>query len=63
MALLTAEMLEGARDGKSVEDVMSLGGQLLTTDDVMDGDLDDLMWAGLEWKAGKRVAEEAGDDD
>lgn len=37
MALLTAEMLEGARDGKSVEDVMSLGGQLLTTDDVMDG--------------------------
>lgn len=27
-------------------------------DDVLDGDLEDLMWAGLEWKAGKRVADE-----
>ena len=32
-------------------------------DDVLDGDLDELMWAGLEWMAGKRVAEEAGDDE
>ncbi|WP_188905321.1 peptide chain release factor 2 [Deinococcus aerophilus] len=32
-------------------------------DDVLDGDLDDLMWAGLEWMAGKRVAEEGGDDE
>lgn len=32
-------------------------------DDVLDGDLDDLMWAGLEWMAGKRVADEAGDDE
>ncbi|WP_343757381.1 peptide chain release factor 2 [Deinococcus depolymerans] len=31
--------------------------------DVLDGDLDDLMWAGLEWLAGKRVAEESGDDE
>ncbi|GHF58964.1 peptide chain release factor 2 [Deinococcus metalli] len=32
-------------------------------DDVLDGDLDELMWAGLEWMAGKRVSEEAGDDE
>ena len=32
-------------------------------DDVLDGDLDELMWAGLEWMAGKRVADEAGDDE
>ncbi|AXG99764.1 peptide chain release factor 2 [Deinococcus wulumuqiensis] len=32
-------------------------------DDVLDGDLDELMWAGLEWMAGKRVAEETGDDE
>ncbi|MFC6618096.1 peptide chain release factor 2 [Deinococcus radiophilus] len=32
-------------------------------DDVLDGELEDLMWAGLEWKAGKRVAEDGGDDD
>jgi peptide chain release factor 2 len=31
--------------------------------DVLDGDLDELMWAGLEWMAGKRVAEDAGDDE
>lgn len=32
-------------------------------DDVLDGELDDLMWAGLEWMAGKRVAEENADDE
>ncbi|WP_143068418.1 peptide chain release factor 2 [Deinococcus reticulitermitis] len=32
-------------------------------DDVLDGDLDELMWTGLEWMAGKRVADEAGDDE
>jgi peptide chain release factor 2 len=32
-------------------------------DNVLDGDLDDLMWAGLEWMAGKRAAEDAGDDE
>jgi len=31
-------------------------------DEVLDGDLDDLMWAGLEWMAGKRVAEEEGEE-
>lgn len=28
-------------------------------DDVLDGDLDELMWGGLEWMAGKRVADES----
>ena len=32
-------------------------------DAVLDGDLDDLMWAGLEWMAGKRVSEELAVDD
>ncbi|MVN89429.1 peptide chain release factor 2 [Deinococcus sp. HMF7620] len=32
-------------------------------DDVLDGDLDELQWAGLEWMAGKRVSEEGSDDE
>lgn len=32
-------------------------------DDALDGDLDELMWAGLEWKAGKLVAEEGDSED
>lgn len=32
-------------------------------DAVLDGDLDDLMWAGLEWMAGKRVSEELAVED
>lgn len=31
-------------------------------DHVLDGDLDELMWGGLEWMAGKRVADETSDD-
>jgi urease gamma subunit len=37
IALITAEVLEGIRDGKSVADLMSLGGQVLTRSDVMEG--------------------------
>jgi urease gamma subunit len=37
IALITAEVLEGIRDGRSVADLMSLGGQVLTRDDVMEG--------------------------
>jgi urease subunit gamma len=37
MAILTAEVLEAARDGKSVAEIMSYGNTLLTTSDVMDG--------------------------
>jgi len=37
MALITAELLEGARDGRSVSELMSLGKQVLTAEDVMEG--------------------------
>jgi urease subunit gamma len=37
MAILTAEILEWARDGKTVAEIMSLGATLLTVNDVMDG--------------------------
>jgi urease subunit gamma len=37
MAILTAEVLEAARDGKSVAEIMSYGNTILTTTDVMDG--------------------------
>ena len=37
MALITAQLLEWARDGKSVAEIMSLGRTVLTRDKVMDG--------------------------
>lgn len=37
VAILTAEIMEAARDGKSVAEIMSFGATLLTRDDVMDG--------------------------
>lgn len=37
VALITAEVLEGIRDGKSVADLMALGARVLTRDDVMEG--------------------------
>ncbi len=37
MAILAAEIMEWARDGKSVAEIMSLGGGILTHGDVMDG--------------------------
>jgi len=37
VALITDVMLEGARDGKSVADLMAEGGRVLTRDQVMDG--------------------------
>ena len=37
IAILTAEVLEAARDGKSVAEIMSYGTTILTTDEVMDG--------------------------
>ncbi|MCB4767734.1 urease subunit beta [Ancylobacter sp. Lp-2] len=36
-ALIADEILEGARDGRSVAEMMELGASLLTTDDVMEG--------------------------
>jgi urease gamma subunit len=37
MALITAEILEGVRDGRSVAELMQYGATILTRDDVMDG--------------------------
>jgi urease subunit gamma len=37
MALLSAEILEAARDGKSVADIMGMGTSILSRKDVMDG--------------------------
>ena len=37
MALISAELLEGARDGQSVAELMRSGGQILRRDEVMEG--------------------------
>lgn len=37
IALITEALLEAARDGRSVAEVIELGTQVLTRDDVMDG--------------------------
>ena len=37
IAFITAELMELARDGKSVSEIMSLGREILRREDVMDG--------------------------
>lgn len=37
VALITAEILEWARDGKSVAEIMALGGRILNQSEVMEG--------------------------
>ncbi|MGH8811393.1 MAG: urease subunit gamma [Advenella sp.] len=37
VALITATLLEGAREGKTVAELMHAGTQVLTRDDVMEG--------------------------
>jgi urease gamma subunit len=37
VALITAEVLEGIRDGRAVSDLMDFGATILRRDDVMDG--------------------------
>jgi len=37
VALISAEIMEGARDGKTVAELMSYGKTLLTCEDVMEG--------------------------
>lgn len=37
MAIITAEILEGARDGRSVAELMQFGKQILRRDEVMAG--------------------------
>ncbi|MDY6051195.1 MAG: urease subunit gamma [Rothia sp. (in: high G+C Gram-positive bacteria)] len=37
IAIITYELLEGARDGRSVAELMSWGSTILTREDVLDG--------------------------
>ena len=37
MAIITADIMEGARDGKSVSTLMQAGTKILTREDVMEG--------------------------
>lgn len=37
VAILTAEVMEAARDGKAVSEVMTLGAKILTRDQLMEG--------------------------
>ena len=37
VALISAEIMEGARDGRSVAELMSFGRTILSADDVMEG--------------------------
>lgn len=37
IAIISAEIMEAARDGKSVAEVMSFGGTILRRDEVMEG--------------------------
>ena len=37
MAIISYELLEGARDGRTVADLMSWGTTILTREDVMEG--------------------------
>lgn len=37
VAIIAAEILEAARDGKSVSEIMVLGARILRRDDLMDG--------------------------
>jgi urease gamma subunit len=37
VALITAEVLEGIRDGRSVSELMAFGATILARDDVMEG--------------------------
>jgi len=37
VAILTAEVMEAARDGETVADIMSFGARILTRDQVMEG--------------------------
>ena len=37
ISLISSELMEAARDGKSVSELMQLGGKILKEEDVMDG--------------------------
>ena len=42
VALISAEIMEGAREGRTVAELMSAGTEILTREDVMDG-VDDMV--------------------
>jgi urease subunit gamma len=48
VAVICATALEGAREGKSVEEVMSEAAQVLTRDDVMEGVAEMIPFVQLE---------------
>ena len=48
VALITAEVMEGARDGKTVAELMSSGKTILTKDEVIDGVADMLTEVQVE---------------
>ena len=48
LAILSAEIMEGARDGRSVAEIMSHGATILTRDDLMDGVADMLHEVQME---------------
>lgn len=48
VAIITDEILEGARDGRSVADLMSWGSTILTVDDVQEGVADMISMVQVE---------------
>ena len=48
MAYISAALLEGARDGRSVADLMSWGSTILTVDDVQEGVADMISMVQVE---------------
>ncbi len=57
VALITSEIMEGARDGRTVADLMSFGTTILTTSDVMDGvaDLIDVIQVEVTFPDGTKL--------
>jgi urease subunit gamma len=47
IAIITADILEGVRDGRSVADLMQYGSTILTRDDVMEGIPDMIRFGSL----------------
>ena len=48
IAIITYELMEGARDGRSVADLMSWGSTILTVDDVQEGVADMISMVQVE---------------
>ena len=48
VALITSEVLEGIRDGRTVAELMSFGTTILARDDVMEGVPEMIHWVQVE---------------